>query len=537
MKNEYILPSLILAAAISGFGCKKDKKDDASAASVTLSGKVGTGFSLRGLALGGTDLTNATAVDQIWAIPLNGMSIGESSLNDKITIDLAADGSFSFKPANHGGSFVFALVNSTACAVEYKPGTSTEAEHDARRDCLIGYVSLPQFVDNVASNNPDANMYAFPFTEMKEDLDLGELSRVEAEGSPMNGDAQSEKNMEDEVTKFALDLNALKSIAKTDSMLKHIKNIYANNDNAVASGVKQSIAYKWFVPTDKRQAAFDTVKNQFATPSTASDTYPAFVGYHTYLDTDVNASVYQTKGEGSGEMIAIIPPGTVTFCSETTGVCSADGISTESPFKGNWPVIQSGAALGATPAGTNPMFAFSMREDGNLFGAITQMIGGVSPAGYWTFYMNPTKAGNIGDAHFLGKFDMRLAEPFAVKADGTSDVTKPIVFFPAVKLNVGDDNIVTGATVKFYIQEAGSFQEVDRAIVDKLVASPYFFIEGLDSCPTTISESSFHLGQGEDSITFPEGAFGFPGSGAGQCELPGIAATYNISGIAFSWHW
>lgn len=536
--------ALLVGLVVFAGSCSssKDKEED----NFKISGRLGSGFALHGQLFGSLKLVNSTEVDQIWAIPLDGVSIIPQSLHGRIILDIASDGSFVFDPneedARSDLDYIFALVNSDQCNQDYQLGNSSATDHMERRECIKGYVSLPDMIDNSVSTSSDGNLYAFPFSKMASDLELGELTRNDNPGDA-NGDAQSETTLEEQVLNFSVDLNALRSLARSDTVLKNLKNVYANYDNDFDRSVGLQMAYNWFVSEENRPAALAAVRNSFKKPNTSGSAYPDFVGFHFYVSTNVNTQDYTVTDDGDGELIKIIPPGPIYSCGPSDGVCEeAPAFSNTSPFVASWPVtIPEWGDFATTRVDNHKDFLFRINDgDGTnaFFGSLSSISSGVSPEGYWDIYMNSTGSGDIGAQHFLGRFDMSLTEPFARTAEGVSDPDRPLVYFPAIRLVTSSDDIITGIDIQFYQFINDAFTLVDSSMVHSIVSLPYFYF-GSDNCEmdTEAIDGRLTLGQDSLDLTTWDKTIGFPGTDAGDCDVNMIGFNYRMSGISFHWHW
>ena len=203
MENKTIRIWLLVIFAVLFFiSCQNSN----SGSNPKITGEVGSSFSIgtnrissKAGESGDTSSDGLPVVEYIKAFPISHPFVNNQTvLSNTVEADLNSDGSFSIS-LDSDTDYIVALMNSNA----------------DKKNQFAGYVALSDAVDN---------MVLIPTSHITDDVDTGELT---ADGD----EAESENSLEDNISNFDIDLSKLQEFAKTDDLLKTVKNIYVNYDD------------------------------------------------------------------------------------------------------------------------------------------------------------------------------------------------------------------------------------------------------------------------------------------------------------------
>ena len=372
-------------------------------------------------------------VNAIWGLPTLKGEISPESFKYKVNIPINADGTFTVNlpktaTISLGGKqvtlnlgWILLLVNTNA---------------KSKKDMIVGYITL--------SDSSDSLLW-MPISDALGNINLGVLSQ--------NGnEARSSATLSDEAGTFSLSLDQLEQIAKSDDVLKNIKNIFMNyNENTGEYWILQP----YFGWNDNPSS----IKNQWSNPDNLS-----FYGYAFYLSTnDTTNPTFSDVCQGN-EIMRLYPPTTIHLI---------DNVSAS--FDNSTPIYTEKAPIETDSGGTQECsgkyFYLSKDNDSIEPGYMYNFIVGDSnllapdnqtqriPSGYWTLKMYDN---NTGNESTVAMFDLAVASPFDSEGN-------PTIFFPSVKVNVDDNDTIQSIQIKFYTFGSSGWAEVtDPTVIDKM---------------------------------------------------------------------
>ncbi len=407
---------------------------------LTVSGSLGAGYALPGFA------GSVTTVDQVWAIRLgNDGEVIPSSFGDRKTFDIAEDGSFELS-LETDGDYVLLLVDSTA----------TE-----RRDRIKSYLSI-QDVSGTLIQIPAGDTGSGEGDGGEGDGEEGGGDHGGEGGDhPADGDGEGEggylelgecneegdeavstETLAESADVFSLTLDQLQEIARTDDVLKVIKNFYVNYDEESETYLNVWPGFAW-----RDTAGEVSIAGTFSDPAAtvAGDNN----GYTFLFQTndpviDIDTVCDQSKS------YTLHPPATVA------AVFGTGWWSFTKPFT-NQGAVQN---TGTTACGVGELYA---SEDTQSPGFVSFNFSGANGSnwrvpiveGWWEHQV---------DGETVFEFDGALAAPFE-----NGDPLKPYVYIPSVRA-VATTGYLTAIDIKWYLRnEAGGFDEVtDFEIFDRV---------------------------------------------------------------------
>jgi hypothetical protein len=443
---------------------------------------------------------DAPNVDAVWAMPIYGVALGTFSLEEKIIVPIAADGSFEFTPPENGDyDYILALVDSTKCGTDKPRMDWTEADIDSRLQCIQGYVAVPE----TANDGDDSGaMTAMPTTQQTGTLNLGNLSAVDSY-------AVSEQTLDNADDSFNYDLDELKAIAKADNMLLSISYLYANRSDDFQSFYDQNLDFTWVA-----NAGLDSAKNSFTSGDGLEITpFGYYFGGRGIDAAGLLASVQSTAG-----YLSFTPPADLTFQVDN----QVHGPSN--------PIVSAAPGTPESGGWTDGVIGFQVNGD-SIFGGLQTFTGGL-PGGEWKI----SRGGEV-----VAKADLATSSPF-VYENGSAVDTAPIVFVPSVMINTTGD--VVDSVDMIYTQWNGTgFETVPFEVAVHAVGHAGFGFAGDSGTPCPNDNHERTAGSNgievlDDRLRWtPTGSWKYGASDATHCGLTDVVAGYNVSQNSFQFHW
>ncbi len=374
-------------------------------------------------------------VDAVWGLPTLKGEISPESFKYKVNIPINADGIFTVnlpktakihlgrKQVTLNLNWILLLINTNA---------------QSKKDMIVDYITL--------SDSNDSLLW-IPISDALGNINLGVLFQ--------NGnEARSSATLSEEAGTFSPSLNQLKQIAKSDNVLKNIKNIFMNYDENTGEYWMLQPYFGW---NDNPLS----IKNQWSNPDNLS-----FYGYAFYLSTN-NTTNPTFSDVCQGNKIMKLYPPTAIHLIDTSSVS----------FDNSTPIYTEKAQIETDSDGTqecsghyfylatdndslNPGYMYNfIVGDSNLLAPDnqTQRI----PSGYWTLkmYDNTTHYEST-----VAMFDLSIASPFDSEGN-------PTIFFPSVKVNVDSNDTIQSIQIKFYTFSSSGWTEVtDPVVLEKMLS-------------------------------------------------------------------
>lgn len=415
--------------------------------------------------------------DAIWVIPVNEGSVDTSGFRERIELPIAADGSFLYSEEMGGyqNDVLLALVNSSACANSKPRGDWQESDLDERLNCIQGFVSIDDAADSGA-------LTLIPLGDQESGLELESI-----EGSE-GGEALSTTSLEDASSSFGLDLETLRSIARTDERLKAFAYLYANFDDDAVDNYSMHLLYDWEAPLSQATNG-ETNPSALTTP-----------GYMVNFDTTVDTTGVPLFQSG---YLRLYPPASVII----------EGIPT--PFGPSTPLLSAEAG-----------FSYEVNQGGRLAGS-AGLFSGVSPAGEW-------KLQRYGvDGPVVAKFDLALVSPFSL-VDGQPNLAQPTTMIPTLVVDaVGDE--VQSITWSLKIHDGNTFVEVPSDVALRMIGSPRLGISSDESAGCPGEEQRL---EGVTTTTWtPTQTYVLGASTGSTCRVNQVFFAYFSMGTLYQFFW
>lgn len=369
-----------------------------------ISGSLGTEFQ--------TSLTLSSSatqgpVDQVMAVPTNNDTYSPDDLRDAITASVSAEGDFEISlPTSDDRDWILLLL-----------ATSLE-----RKDQIQGYVALSDL---------DDTLIQIPASAAQQDLALGTLS---ADGD----EAVSETTIDEAEATFSLTADQLRELARTDNLLKAIKNVYINYDGSSSRFISVGAGYSW-------TRSGNLVPGQLTHPSEYD-----YQGFGFTLSCENCSEFTWEQVRDKATTISVYPPEPITVGSDTWDAGNPfenDGtMDTEVRDGGDW-----------RTTGDGDFSALVQWDESNIDLRVHPPVGDFldpPPDGLWTYELNGTP---------FAYADVGVTDPF----DENGNI---LILLPAVRLATNGDNQVTQVDVQFYrySRTTGSFSLVtDLSMFEK----------------------------------------------------------------------
>lgn len=385
---------------------------------ITFSAQVGSTVS-------GSQLSALAQADTILALPFTDR-IDVEDVRDAREATVAPDGTFSVELSQYYPNYLLILLDKSL----------------PKHEQILGYVALSDL---------DETLISLPVGNASGDIDAGKLT--------LEGDeAVSERDLESYTAEFGMTLSELQDRARSDDVLKRVKNLYANDHES-----------RWW-ETDVHFAWRDTL-DMAHNRNTDPYSYD-FEGYGVLLWARNYESELPFWDIVEGNMdVAIHPPKNESGVEE---IALSDGSTITGPFAND--AINPNDVEERVVKGETRYYAgdddFSVAKDG--FGVSLSGPGGTGAyglpmaRGYWTVTRNGSE---------IAWFDVAVGSPL----DGEGNPTVPI---PAFGFTTDGSGQVTGFAVdKWYSYDTSSqsYVEVrDMSLIDEAISFAQLYANGPD---------------------------------------------------------
>ena len=367
-------------------------------------------------------LGTGTAVDQIVAIPYNRVN-GQAALDDAVTGDLGADGSFSLS-LDSSRDYVLLLVNSTATQPQEK---------------VVAYVTM-------ASSTTGDSVVSLPISHANATIDLGKVSpRV-----GYSDEASGERSAEDLAVDFSESLDSLLERAKFDDAYKNLVNEYLNTSGN--NWWRAQVEFEWYGGGDP---------GIFATSVPTDISGYRYDGYRVFFDNNSSEMDFSRLCNQT-DSLEIAPPSLVTIVDQYNGNSIIGTIDISDPASNGNVAVSSNDSNYCYDAATYEMaFSANSGSNGVFFGVPAgALIQDNPPDGWWTLSLNNTQK---------AVFELGAMKP--VDASGN-----PEVFLPLPSFTVDGAGKITGISITWMEYIGSAYQAVDMGAVDDLVTDSFIEI-------------------------------------------------------------
>lgn len=404
-----LLPLTI--ASILIFSCSESKKSGGGGDKD--SGGSGNGDNASSLVVTGTLALGSS--DTVLAVPLSSKgTLSSSAVTGIKSASLDADGSFSVE-ASKGSEYVFVAKDSSSTGLSQ----------------VAGFLAIGNGTSSLSLAGGEDDLIRFPLADLKIENDSFDFGNISGD----TGGVRSEKTLASITEQFDLESDVLGELAKTDDVVRGVKNVIANTS---ADGTKS-----WGIePFHFWYGAASDFKGIWGAPSKFS-----YNGYGFYMSGNGQSDLATFKNicapisSGDHKTLKLVPPETIsrgdsTFDSSTPEKSLSNELVTNTETDGS----------GRETCGAGEFYASNEDSSGNLnFNFGGDGYNGVSPAGEWKLYLD--------DKQVAG-FDVAAASP--VRADGT-----PKIYVPSINVSVSG-NYISKVEAKFYLYDVGtaSYSEV-----------------------------------------------------------------------------
>lgn len=403
--------------------------------------------------------------DQIWAVPVtNDFSSIEADFNEKEVFTVNNDGSFdlTFNAADADYSRrerVFLLINSQA--VE-------------KKDMILGYLGMKDVADSSSSKIGLGGLggievlLGMPIGAINKDINMGDVIASENEA----GVAQSSTTLDDNADNFSLSVSDLKRMARTDNLLKQVRNAFVNDDDEYSTVFR----YAWV-----NNGHFSDINNVSYGPEN-------FMAYNSYQfefhvpssEFDFNAVANQT------EVIELYPPTEIhaqysevsynnlsaidaTF-GPTVPITSEDGEYFAwwldmVPYE-NYGYYNQMFSMSKVDWSGDPDYRLIMYQhpsEADPVEGTYEFLKGVVPEGPWVL----KKRNNSRE---FANYDFSLMNP--LDATGT-----PTIYVPSVRV-IRENNKLKTFYLTFYLANSdGSYEQISSEMLQTLTDDFWILIE------------------------------------------------------------
>ncbi len=358
--------------------------------------------------------------DKVVGYKLPKMNDGWRQMPDVKVVDLAADGSFKFpfSKDERSADWVLVLLDSKQAAIA---------------DRFVGFVGISDGGDG---------MIRFPMPSAQADIGLVTVT------PPDQGfdTALSQSTLDDVTKSFTIDKAASAQIAKTDSVLRNVKNAVLNVDVKAKTFAMATPAYTWNM-TGGHELQDDV---SGVPPSLADTAGTGDVAYTGDFKTN-DGFIAKDKFCNGDTAVHIVPPNDTAIEDEGAHVYetfSNSGTAIVDSGTGSCGFGPNGGGLTGSAIGNE----FRVTIANNLqFQADPEP---PIPAGFWSL-----EAKRQGDADFSQRaaFDLAATSPFVKQ--GSSLV--PLMFVPTAHVLFDGDQKVTGIEVKFWYHDGTKMTQLD----------------------------------------------------------------------------
>lgn len=384
--------------------------------SITFSGQVESTVS-------GSQLSASAQADTILALPFTDR-IDVEDVRDAREATVAPDGTFSVELSQYYPNYLLILVDTSL----------------PKHEQILGYVAL---------SDVEESLISLPVGNASGDIDAGELT--------LDGDeAVSERDLESYTAEFGMTLSELQERARSDDVLKRVKNLYANDHES-----------RWW-ETDVHFAWNDTLAmahNRNTDPNSYTfDGYGVLLWARNYeselpfwdiVEGNIDVAIHPPKNESGIEEIALSDGSTITgpFANDAIDPNNVE----ERIVKGETRYYAGDDDFGVAKDG----FGVSLSGGGMAFGLPMSQ-------GYWTVTRNGSE---------IAWFDVAVGSPL----DSEGNPTVPI---PSFGFTTDGSGRVTGFAVDkwySYDRSSGSYVQVrDMTLIDEAISFAQLYANGPD---------------------------------------------------------
>jgi hypothetical protein len=408
---------IALALIFCSFGCGGGGSGGSATTPLTITGTVDdvlTAESLRAMdgSIGRSSM-GRRGVDQVWAVPLLKDAYGRfdpamfSSSYKKVFTIINGHFTITFTGTIDTDNWVLLLVNSDAAD---------------RADTIVSYVAVSDL---------DERLVQIPVKKMSGQLDLGNL----AEDDEDDDEAVSETELEQFATKCSLSYGQLRKMAKTDDLVKTIRNIWVNasydNDGEVSLYYQSSIQYKW------HQSILEA-KNQF---SHAADDY---MGYGIEVWFEEGDIAWSDLSNPAVDAVNFAPPSEVSINDFLNDVVSYT-YDSNSPINSDGPYNPN-----LSEAYDNDLGFCAFKNANDLI----RLQYAATPVHTWDGFSGTVPSGNWlltdqGQTETYATFDFSMESPF--RNDGTAKI-----YIPSLKITTDVEDEISGISIRWLLYDQRS---------------------------------------------------------------------------------
>jgi hypothetical protein len=349
-------------------------------------------------------------VDQVWAVPLLTDGYGRFtpemfSPSNRKTFDLE-NGKFiiTLSGSISADDWVLLLVNSDA---------------DNRADTIVSYVSISDL---------NERLLQFPIKKMSGTIELGNI-QVDDDS---DDESTADTGLDELATACSLSYGQLRQMAKTDDLVKSIRNLYCNatfdNSGNVSSYYQPVLQHRWL-------QNILTAENQF---STHEDHYQGY-GLEIYFDSDDIS--WSDLIDPSIDAVNLFPPTDISIVDFYSQSSSLDyGVDVPIPSDGPFnPNLDS--------AYDNDLGFCAFKNVHNLI----RLQYASTPVHTWSGFEGIIPEGDwlLTDSEqneTFANFDFSFESPF--NDDGTSKI-----YIPSLKITTGGDDKISVISVRWLLYD------------------------------------------------------------------------------------
>jgi hypothetical protein len=293
-----------LALMISACGGKNSGGGDDGGETLSLTASLGTGLSaastfksLRNeLFRSHYSLFSSQTVDSVVAIPVIDGDMSYESMGNIVEGSIESGGNLSISIPKNDYEWVLVLLDST---------------QEEKIDQVVGYIKL--------SDAESSGLMKLDASDVSESsLDVGEITK--SAGSDEIG---STETLEDLSDKFSSSIDALREVARTDKLLKSVKNFYANYD---ATSNTYYLVQPYYVMNYDADSIDDINSMDADFTDVSKLTYGGYGLYFNVSDED-RVQFPDLCGDPSDSEITLTPPGTLYGANQDGTVDSDPAIN------------------------------------------------------------------------------------------------------------------------------------------------------------------------------------------------------------------
>lgn len=409
---------LLVSACSSSSGGGTATGGGTTYSKISFSGQVGS-------TLSGSEVSASAQADTILALPFSDR-IGVEDVRRAQEASVAPDGSFSIELSQSYPNYLLILVDTSL----------------ARHEQILGYVALSDLDDSLIS---------LPVGNASGDIDAGELT--------VDGDeAVSEHDLESYTAEFGMTLSELQERARSDDVLKRVKNLYANDHGS--QWWETDVHFAW-------RDTLDMAHNRNTDPySYAFEGYGVLLWARNYeselpfwdiVNGDIDVAIHPPKNGSGVEEIALADGGTVVgpFANDAIDPNNVeervvDGETRYYAGDSDFGVAKDGFGVSLSGPGGTGVFGLPMSQ------------------GYWTVTRNGSE---------IAWFDVAVGSPL-------DEAGNPRVPIPAFGFTTDGSGRVTGFAVDnwySYDSSSGAYVEVrDMSLIDEAISFAQLYANGPD---------------------------------------------------------